>query len=176
MAAGGMKLGRSKPWRSRSASQRLSAMSVLWPGIAFMCAALTRTTWCPCSSSRLNTGHQKTPVLSRATHSTSCSRNHPLNAARSAVMVLTLRTCSLTDPSACVISTHATTVALCTSSPAHRAYTACISLPPRLVLPVLPGQRRVREIKASFLFVLTAARWRHTSATQRTPISLYPGL
>lgn len=62
-----MKLGRSNPWRNRSANQTLSATSVLRPGRARMCCGLTSITACPPSSKMVKTGYQNTPVDSRDT-------------------------------------------------------------------------------------------------------------
>src|SRR5919201_570625 len=89
------------------------------------CGLTTRTAW-PSSSSTLNTGHQYTPVLSMATCSTCCVCSQALNARKDAVMVLNVRTCRCTRPSACVLSTQATTVSLWTSNPQHRSYTTCM--------------------------------------------------
>jgi hypothetical protein len=50
MGGGGMKLGRSRPWRNESASHSLSLTSVLRPGTALMGCALTRMSARPSSS------------------------------------------------------------------------------------------------------------------------------
>ena len=157
-AAGGMKLARSSPCRSRSASHALSATSVLRPGTCLTCCGLTSTTACPPSSSSANTGHQNTPVRSRTTRSTCRSRSQALSAPRSAVIVPNVRTSRRAVPSGWVTSTHATTVRLCTSNPAHRWWITCIGPPPRRPRrPSLPRPGQGAEDPTRFLRVLAPA-------------------
>src|SRR5712691_6524967 len=121
MGRGGMKLALSKPWRNRVAIHWLSRISVLRPGIAFMCWALTRMT-SKVASKMLKTGLQYTPVLSMATWLTSCSLNQSESASKPTVVVAKVRTSRLTFPRSPVFRMQATTVFLCTSRPAQHAY------------------------------------------------------
>src|SRR5713226_2550507 len=120
MGRGGMKLALSKPWRNKVAIHWLSKISVLRPGMAFMCWALTRMT-SKVDSKMLKTGLQYTPVLSMATWLTSCSLNQSESASKPAVVAAKVRTSRLTLPLSPVLSMQATTVFLCTSRPAQHA-------------------------------------------------------
>ncbi len=119
--AGGMTLACSRPWRTSSASQSLSVTSVVRPGTVFRCWGVTRRRRHP-SSSRWETGHHDTPVLSSATGVTRSSSNHSPSASRSAVMVPNGRVCFCAGPSRPVSTTVTTTVRFCTSIPAQRSY------------------------------------------------------
>src|SRR5947199_9765550 len=116
------------------------------------------------ASSRLKTGRQYTPVDSMATCVTAWLLNQAESIRSPAVVVAKVRTCLLTFPLAPVSSTQATTVFLCTSNPAQRAYNTL-----KLIALPLPfcytssGSTRgaaARGAKGTtrFLHVLTASR------------------
>src|SRR5262249_14742699 len=139
MGGGGMKLGRSSPWRSRSASHSLSLTSVLRPGTAFRCWALTRMSGCP-SSSTLNTGRQSTPVLSMATWVTPWNLSQSPSANNSAVLVPKVRTNRCCVPSGSLSRTRAPAVFWWMSKPQPRGYRTCIPH-----APLWDSQREVRR-------------------------------
>src|ERR1051326_4057608 len=116
-----MKLAFSKPWRSKVAIHWLSRISVLRPGMAFMCCALTRMT-SKVASRMLKMGRQYTPVDSMATWLTSCSVSQSASSSKWTVVVAKVRTWRLTLPCAPLVMMQATTVFLCTSRPAQHGY------------------------------------------------------
>jgi hypothetical protein len=81
-----MKLGRSKPWRSKSAIHSASFTSVFRPGTVLMCAALTTYT-SSTPSIRLYGAFQNTPVDSMATCVHPASTSQSINSSRSPVIV-----------------------------------------------------------------------------------------
>src|SRR4029453_17116406 len=78
----------------------------------------------------LYTGFQNTPVDSMATWVTPNSPSHLPRSSRSPVIVPNVRTSFVTCPASSRIRTHATTVFLCTSNPAHRLKITSIGLLP----------------------------------------------
>jgi hypothetical protein len=118
--------GAASPWRSRSASHSLSLTSVLRPGTALRCCALTRRSVRPCSST-LKRGRQSTPVRSMATCVTAWYSSQSPSASRAAVLVPKVRTNRWLLPSGSVSSTHATTIVFCwMSKPHQRGDSTCI--------------------------------------------------
>ncbi len=120
-----MKLGGSKPWRSRSAIHSPSRTSVLRPGTFLMWRALT-TSSSSVPSKRLESGFQYTPVDSIATRVQPVDVSQSASCRRSAVRVPKVRTSLLGVPFADEQSRHATTVCLCTSMPQQRGWTTSI--------------------------------------------------
>src|SRR5262245_6605818 len=118
-----MKLALTKPCRKRSANHSQSRTSVLRPGTALICRALTNTT-CSCPSKILNTGFQSTPVLSIATWLQPASLSQSSKANKSAVMVEKVRISFFP-----ALSKQATTVLACTSIPQPHSYPTCITPP-----------------------------------------------
>src|SRR5262249_1210007 len=107
-----------------SASHCASLTSLLRPGrlrttVAF---ASTRVRW---SSSMCHTGFQYTPVDSSTAWVEPAATSHSRNARSPAAVVENVRTSRCARP-AVVSRTHATTVCLCTSSPAQRAWMVSI--------------------------------------------------
>ena len=114
-ATGGITLARHRPGGRSAASQAASLTSVWRPGPALTCGAWPhKTSHVP--ASRWHTGVPSSPVRSRATGvqpppSSQSERPH-----RATGIVLKVR---LSCPSG--VTTHATTVFLCTSKPAQRS-------------------------------------------------------
>jgi hypothetical protein len=87
MSSGGRKLPRSSPTSNNRASHCESLTSVLRPGTALTCAALTTSMLRPSPPTSRNaayTGHQYGPVDSIATRVTPHSASHDPIASRSA--------------------------------------------------------------------------------------------
>src|SRR6266852_573526 len=116
------------PCASRSASQRASLTSLFRPGTLRTVAALARSI-APSLSSTCHTGFQYTPVVSTTACVQASARNQSASASNPLVVVPKVRTSWRTAPGS-VTRTQATTVFLCTSSPAHRAWITSIG-PPR---------------------------------------------
>lgn len=113
-----MKLARNNPCCNSSAIHCASLTSVLRPGTALICWALTSSTskW---ASRMLKTGFQYSPVLSMATCVHLASNNQSESASKSRVMVLKLRTSCCQPPCGVGVIRQATTVFLWTSNPAQ---------------------------------------------------------
>jgi hypothetical protein len=92
---------RSSPARARVASHCASAMSVLRPGTALTCRALTTHAVMPTDSSAANGLFQYTPVLSMTTTSGLISRAHWASARRSRLKAPNSRMVTSTRPSSC---------------------------------------------------------------------------
>ena len=127
IGVGGTRLPRISPWASRSAIQVASFMSLLRPGMFRMCIALANT-----SSNRpsktCQTGFQYTPLDSIATCVHPCCSSQSASRNNSWVVVPKRSSVRWTrGPSAC--RAQATTLAGCTSNPAHRAYMTSITPP-----------------------------------------------
>src|SRR6266545_7299330 len=130
-----MKLPCSRSCRTRNASRSASARSVFRPLIALTCSGLTtRIVQRPTPSSTLYSGFQYTPVASSAMCVTSASVSHAASASSAPSIVLNVRVSRCTDPPGPGRSTHATTVFLCTSSPAQRSCTTSMRPPPTAAL------------------------------------------
>src|SRR2546423_5741346 len=134
-----MKLGRTRPWRSKPAIQAASLTSVLRPGTCLMCWALTTQT-VNCPSSKLKSGFQDTPVDSMATWVQPRLANQSARASRSSLTVLQLRWSCSTCPAGVVRSTHAWTTRLWTSNPQQQGCTTWMGSLSAIVLP--PDERR----------------------------------
>ena len=102
-----------------------SFTSVLRPGTAFMCCALTSSS-VKLPSSTFQIGFHYTPVDSMAACVQPAALNHSRRISKSAVIVVKVRTVLVDCPRGPGVSRHATIVFLCTSSPAQRAYSTSI--------------------------------------------------
>src|SRR5262249_60524159 len=97
IGGGGMKLARNSPCSKSCAIHSQSRTSVFRPGTALMWWAFTRMTahW---PSRMLNTGFQKTPVLSRATGVTPSAVSQSARLNNAAVIVPNVRTSAVRRP------------------------------------------------------------------------------
>src|SRR5262245_37899018 len=119
-----MRLPLKSPCRKSVAIHSASFMSVLRPGTCLTCWALTRSTWVITPSSRLWTGFQYTPVLSRATCRQPLAWSQVNNSSTCVVVVPNCRCSFATRPEAPVVSKQAVTNFLWTSSPQQMLGTA----------------------------------------------------
>src|SRR5215204_3411474 len=115
----GTKLGRMRPWASRSASHVASFTSVLRPGTALTGWALASTS-SKSPAKTAQTGFQYTPVASIATAVTPWPVSHSESRSSSVVVVAKVST-NRTTPPASAKRTQATMVSRWMSSPAQRA-------------------------------------------------------
>jgi len=104
---------------SGEAAHVASLTSVLRPGTFLMCRAVARTN-VNVSSSRCQTGFQYTPVASIATCVQPCAVSQSDRASTAVVVVPTAATTCSVSPLARAMHAQATTLSLCTSSPAQR--------------------------------------------------------
>jgi len=119
ISSGGTKLALSSPQASRSAIHMASFIAVLRPGTCLMCAALATISVKSPSLRIFHTGVQYTPVASIATCVTRLAVSHASSANKPSVVVAKVRH-SRVGLRAVISRTQATTVSLCTSSPATR--------------------------------------------------------
>ena len=96
-AWGGTKLARNSPCCSRSASHSLSATSVLRPGTALTCCALTSSS-SQCPSKTWCTGFQYTPVDSMAAWVQPAARSQSRSVVNASVVVPKVRTTLVRRP------------------------------------------------------------------------------
>jgi hypothetical protein len=146
---GGTKLGRNSPHSHSCANHSESATSVLRPGMFFTACALTSSNSHPPTASRTcQTGFQYTPVASIATWVTPSATSHSRSCRSESVNVANRRTVEARPPFEFGVRTHAITVFLCTSNPAHRETITSTAAPPcgRVLLtgpPQEPGDDRI---------------------------------
>src|SRR5262249_32973867 len=126
---GGMKLGCTKPCRSRPANQRQSLRSVFLPRNAFTCSgfAIVMWTW---SSRMLKIGFQYEPVLSIITSVHPFSNSHARHCCKSRTVVRNRRTSSVGLWWAGPISMQTSMYFFPTSIPAQRSsFTSSMASP-----------------------------------------------
>src|SRR5215207_9033643 len=138
----GTKLGRMRPWASRSASHVASFTSVLRPGTALTGWALASTS-SKSPAKTAQTGFQYTPVASIATAVTPWPVSHSESRSNSAVVVAKVST-NRTTPPASAKRTQATMVSRWMSSPAQRVEDVHDRLPLRTAPAGSPGQSNSR--------------------------------
>jgi hypothetical protein len=111
ICTGGMNEARSKPARASVASHCASAMSVLRPGTALTCRALTTQAIRPTACSAANGLFQYTPVLCITTTSGAISSAHCAKARRSRLKAPKSRLVTSTRPSSCSTTAQAVILA-----------------------------------------------------------------